>query len=67
MSSSRTFAGRFIRLGRGGGGIKAVSEERLASAWEFDTDAMLAEVECSGNSYRNSYRVSRQLVVVDGG
>ena len=43
MSSSRTFAGRLIRFGRGGGGIRAVSEERLASACDFGSDAILAE------------------------
>ena len=41
MSSSSTFAGRFIRLGAGGGGMSAVSEERFISAWEDCEDSIV--------------------------
>lgn len=35
-----TFAGRFIRLGAGGGGIRDESRDRLVSTCEVDIEAM---------------------------
>lgn len=37
-----TLAGRFIRFGSGGGGIRAESEARLVSVCDVETEAMLA-------------------------
>ena len=44
MSSSKTFTGRFIRFGGGGGGIRVLSEERLARTCEEVVAAILRTV-----------------------
>ncbi len=50
-SSSMTLAGRFIRFGAGGGGIREVSRERLVSAFDGDVDAVADAIAITNAGY----------------